>query len=54
MGGENEKVDQESLYYYGAIIIKHSVVTVFKNNPDIGVSPADLNLLVNYSIVNLE
>jgi hypothetical protein len=44
----------ESLYYYGALIVKHSVVTVFKNNPDISVTPADLNILINYSIFNVE
>jgi len=44
----------DSLYYYGALIVKHSVVTVFKNNPDISVTPADLNILINYSIFNVE
>jgi len=51
---EEDEVNMDSLYYYGVIIVKHSVVTVFKNNPDIAVTPADLNILINYSIFNVE
>ena len=51
---EEDEVNMDSLYYYGAVIVKHSVVTVFKNNPDIAVTPADLNILINYSIFNVE
>jgi len=42
------------LYYYGVLIVKHSVVTIFKNNAEISVTPADINIIINYSILNLE
>lgn len=42
------------LYYYGVLIVKHTVISIFKNNPDIAVTPADINIIINYSIMNLE
>jgi hypothetical protein len=42
------------LYYYGLLIVKHTVICIFKNNPDIAVTPADVNIIINYSIFNVE
>jgi hypothetical protein len=39
----------EYLYYYGIIMMKNTVVTVFKNNADIAVTPADINVLLNFT-----
>jgi hypothetical protein len=39
----------EYLYYYGIVMMKNTVVTVFKNNPDIAVTPADINVLLNFT-----
>lgn len=44
----------DGLYYYGILIVKHTVITIFKNNSDIAVTPADVNIIINYSIMNLE
>ena len=39
----------EYLYYYGIIMLKKTVITIFKNNPDIAVTPADVNCLLNFT-----
>jgi len=44
----------DGLYYYGLLIVKHTLITIFKNNPEIAVTPADVNIIINYSILNLE
>ena len=44
----------DGLYYYGLLIVKHTVITIFKNNQEIAVTPADINIIISYSIMNLE
>lgn len=39
----------EYLYYYGIIMLKKTVITIFKNNQDIAVTPADVNCLLNFT-----
>ena len=39
----------EYLYYYGVVLMNKTVVTIFKNNPDIAVTPADINCLFNFT-----
>jgi len=33
-------------------MMKHSVVTIFKNNADIGVTASDINLIVNFTHIH--
>ena len=50
--GNGENLDEEELeylYYYGVIMMNKTVVTIFKNNPDIAVTPADINCLLNFT-----
>ena len=47
--GELPEDEFEYLYYYGIVMMKDTVVTVFKNNPDIAVTPADINCLINFN-----
>lgn len=44
----------EDMYYYGIMLMAHSVVTIFKNNSDIAVTPADINMLHNFCQTNLK
>jgi hypothetical protein len=44
----------EDMYYYGIVMMAHSVVTIFKNNSDIAVTPADINMLHNFCNTNLK
>ena len=39
-------------FYYGLLIIDQTVVTVFKNNSEIAVTPADVNMLLNFMKTN--
>lgn len=38
----------EYLYYFGVVLMKNTVVTIFKNNDAIAVTPADINVLINF------
>ena len=42
----------EYLYYFGIVLMKNVVVTIFKNNDAIAVTPADINILINYINTN--
>ena len=44
-----EEVNQNEMYYYGLLMLRHTVVSIFKNNQDIAVTPADVNTIINYS-----
>jgi hypothetical protein len=35
-------------------MMNHSVISIFKNNPDIAVTPADINILHSYTKTNLK
>ena len=46
---QEEEEDQEYLYYYALVLMKNTVVTIFKNNPDISITPADVNIIINHT-----
>ena len=48
-----EVAELEQLYYYGIVMMSHSVVTIFKNNEDIAVTPCDINAIHNWCHTNL-
>lgn len=48
-----EVAELEQLYYYGIMMMSHSVVTIFKNNEDIAVTPCDINAIHNWCHTNL-
>lgn len=39
---------EESNFYFGLLILDETVVTIFKNNQNISVTPADVNVLLNF------
>lgn len=47
-----EDLDVDSLYYYGLVMMDSTVVTIFKNNSEIAVTPADVNLIFNFVHIN--
>lgn len=42
------------MYYYGLLMMNHSVITIFKNQADIAVTPTDINIMINYTKTNLK
>ena len=45
--------DQEAdAYYYGLLFVDQTVVTIFKNNEQIAVTPADVNCILNFIKTN--
>lgn len=50
--GSQQEDDLEYLYYFGIVFMKNTVVTIFKNNEAIAVTPADINILINYFNTN--
>lgn len=42
------------MYYYGLLMMNHSIVTIFKNHKDIAVTPCDVNIMFNYTKTNLK
>jgi hypothetical protein len=36
---EQDLEEKESLFYFGVILLSHTVVTIFKSNSDISVTP---------------
>ena len=50
---ENE-IDLDRLYYYGLVMIKQSIVTIFKNSNLIKIESADLNSIINHIMLNVE
>ena len=44
----------EDMYYYGLVMMANTVVTIFKNDSDIAVTPADINMLHNFCHTNLK
>jgi len=51
---DDDGIDIDRLYYYGVIMIKYSVVTIFKNNAIITIESADLNSIIHHTIFNVE
>jgi hypothetical protein len=47
------KEEFEELYYYGVIMMAHSIITIFKNNLDISVTSVDINVIHNWCSTNL-
>lgn len=45
--------DDTDLYYYGIMMMDRTVVTIFKQNKDIAVRPADINMIHLFSQTNL-
>jgi hypothetical protein len=45
----DEEDELEYLYYYGVVLMNKTVVTVFKNNSEIAVTPADINCLLLFT-----
>lgn len=43
---------EEDSYYFGLLLLDETVVTIFKNNPNIRVTPADINVLLNFMKTN--
>jgi len=41
-------------YYFGLLMVDETVVSIFKNNRSIRVTPADINVLVNFIKTNQE
>ena len=37
----------DDMYYYGVLMMNHTVVTIFKQIADIAITPADINILHN-------
>lgn len=50
---EPESEGGHELYYYGIMMMNYTVVTIFKNNKDIAVTPTDINIMINYTQTNL-
>ena len=46
--------ENENMYYYGVLMMNHTVISIFKNNPDIAVTPVDINILHSYTKTNLK
>jgi len=44
----------EDLYYYALVMLKSTVVAIFKNNSEITVTPTDINLLQKYCQLKLD
>jgi hypothetical protein len=42
------------MYYYGLLMMNHTVITIFKNQRDIAVTPCDINIMINYTKTNLK
>jgi hypothetical protein len=49
--GRYEEQEDDN-YYYGILFMDHTVVTIFKNNKQIAVTPADINCLLNFIKTN--
>jgi len=43
---------EEDSFYYGIMFMDESVVTVFKNNQNIRVTPSDVNVILNFMKTN--
>ena len=54
MPGETEVMEEQEQdsFYYGLLIVDQTVVTIFKNNEEIAVTPADVNVLLNFVKTN--
>lgn len=51
---EKDRDDALDMYYYGLLMMNHSIVTIFKNHKDIAVTPCDVNIMFNYTKTNLK
>lgn len=43
---------EEDSYYFGLLIVDETVVSIFKNNQNIRVTPADVNVIMNFMKTN--
>ena len=43
---------EEDSYYYGILFMDETVVSIFKSNKNIGVTPADINAIMNFMKTN--
>ena len=43
---------EEDAYYFGLMFLDETVVTIFKNNQNIRVTPADINVILNFMKTN--
>lgn len=41
------------MYYYGILMMNHTVITIFKNQRDIAVTPCDINLMMHFTKTNI-
>lgn len=51
---KKEKSEESDMYYYGLLMMNHTVITIFKNQRDIAVTPCDINLMINFTKTNIQ
>lgn len=49
-----DQADEPDMYYYGILMMNHTVITIFKNQVDIAVTPCDINLMINFTKTNIQ